>query len=70
MPSKLVITLKDGTTIESENLDHTVAMAGDLVLPGHDKTIPATEWKSVHVEEVKPKPKKKAAIKKETADES
>lgn len=59
MQSKLIVTLKDGQTIESESLEHSVNISGDLVI-GEEK-IPAKLWKSVHVEEVK-----KAATKKTT----
>lgn len=69
MPSKLIVTLKDGTTIESDNLEHRVDMSGDLIFADNN-SIDATKWKSVHVEEVKPVKKKKATTTKETAIES
>lgn len=60
MPSKLVITLKDGQKIESETLEHHVNIAGDLVIAGYPKPIDATKWKSAHIEEtIEPKPKAK-----------
>lgn len=67
MPSKLVIELKNGDIIESQEIEHKVNMAGDLIIG--EETIPAKVWSSVRIEEVKKATKAKPKQAKEKAVE-
>lgn len=68
MSSKLIVTLKSGRIGKFDDLEHHVDVAGDLIIGG--TRIKCTDWASVHIEEVSPKPKKKAKSKEEVKIES